>query len=129
MKTNILKWDYYLQLGLGALNLAGLLFYWHTIYVLLALQAIIGLYQLCSNSLHIFLEHKSVGYFQWRQRHLSGSAGYVFLLLTMGNLIPFNSFWFFLLVVTIPQLVIYSYVLLCKKELDFIEHREFHILK
>ena len=131
MKTMILKWDYRIQLILGLFNLAGFVAFWYLAYIVLFFQAILGLYQLTSNGVHLLLQHKSLGFTDWRKVHFFGSIIYAALLtpLLLWGINSFNSFLFALLLLIIPQAILYGYIFLCKRELDFLEQREFHILK
>ncbi|HLP52816.1 MAG TPA: hypothetical protein VK154_18135 [Chitinophagales bacterium] len=129
MKTSILKYDYYIQLLLLIADVAALLFAWYVPYLLLIFQLIIGLYQLCSSALHLFLQHKSIGFYEWRIKHFAGSVLYLAFLILLGCYGAYNAFLVIATVIVIPQAILFAYIMLCKRELDFIEEREFHILK
>ncbi|HLP19882.1 MAG TPA: hypothetical protein VK174_06250 [Chitinophagales bacterium] len=129
MKTTILKYDYHLQLLLLVADGAVLIFIWYIPYMLLLFQLIIGFYQLCSSALHLFLQHKSIGFYQWRIKHFFGSVLYLTFLILLTYNGPYNAFLFIATVIVIPQAILFAYTLLCKRELNFIEEREFHILK
>ena len=129
MKTTALKWDVRIQLVLAVIDIAMLALSLYSAYFLLMAQLLIGTYQLCTNAIHIFLQHKSIGFIQWRVRHLFGSLLYLVLLAVLANTGYMNTAGFVVLVVIVPQAILFAYVTLCKKELDYIEEREFHILK
>ncbi len=129
MKTSILKWDLHLQLALAVIDFMALSFSAYAIHILLLAQFFIGAYQLCSSGVHLLLQHKSIGFFQWRVKHFWGSLVYLIFLIALvyGN--EHNEILWFTGVILVPQAILFAYILLCKKELDFIEEREFHILK
>lgn len=129
MKTTILKYDYYVQLALVVVSVVSTIAFWSVPVVIAGIQFVIGFYLLCSSFAHILMEHKSIGFFQWRVRHFFGSLAYLILLIAMafGGLI--NGVTCIWMVVVVPQIVLVAYTVLCKKELEFIEEREFHILK
>jgi hypothetical protein len=131
MKTTILKWDYRLQLVLGIINLLGFVAFWYAAYIVLFFEVFIGAYQLISNGTNILLQHKSIGFTEWRKAHLICAILYVAFLIPMAlyGIDSFDTFLFAVLFLIMPQTFLYSYIVLCKKELDFIEQREFHILK
>lgn len=129
MKTSILKWDLRIQLVLVLIDLLALAIAIEEPFFLMMAQLLIGLYQLCSSATHIFLQHKSIGFTQWRIRHFFGSLLYLVFLVVMGNAGYIGNAGFIALVIVVPQIILFANVLLCKKELDFIEEREFHILK
>lgn len=129
MKTSILKWDLRIQIGLSLIDLLALVIAIEEPIFLMLAQLLIGLYQLCSSATHIFLQHKSIGFTQWRIRHFSGSLLYLVFLFVMGNVVFIGNIGFTVLVIIVPQAILFAYILLCKNELDFIEEREFHILK
>jgi hypothetical protein len=129
MKTTILKWDYYLQVLLGIANLGVIAMAWAIPYLLLFAQLLIGFYQLCSSGLHLVLQHKSLGFVYWRFWHFTGSLIYLVFLgaLVYAGVLNTVVFVFFFMIV--PQVILYSYIWLCKKELNWLERNEFHILK
>lgn len=131
MKTGILKWDVFIQAFLLVINTAvlagfiyeaanpkpeGGLFF----ILLLWLETIIGVYQLISNGLHLLLNHRSIGFVFWRLL-ITGVVIIYWTVLTLTQ--P----TIFLLVV--HQVLMYAYAYLCYRELEFLERREFFILK
>ncbi|MCW5908178.1 MAG: hypothetical protein KIS94_09985 [Chitinophagales bacterium] len=129
MKTTVLKWDYRIQVVLGLVNLACVVVYWQIPYLLLFMQVVIGAYQLISSLLHLCMQHKSVGFVGWRMGHFFGSLAYLLFLGWLVWLNALNTVVFISCFMIIPQVVIYTYILLCKKELNYLLHREFFILK
>ena len=129
MKTSILKWDLRIQLGLALIDLLALAIAIEEPFFLMLAQLLIGGYQLCSSVTHIFLQHKSIGFTQWRIRHFFGSLLYLAFLIVLANTGYIANAGFIVLVIILPQAILFAYVTLFKKELDFIEEREFHILK
>ncbi|MFM2306914.1 MAG: hypothetical protein RLZZ367_1583 [Bacteroidota bacterium] len=129
MKTSILKWDLRVQIGMVVINLLAVATTLVEPTLLLIVQFLIGTYQLCSSALHIFLKHKSIGFTQWRVRHLFGSLLYLVFLAAFGSTDFMGAAGFVILVIIVPQIILFAYVGLCKKELEFIQEREFHILK
>lgn len=134
MKTTILKYDYYIQLALGVIDIVSMVCCWFIPYVIIGVQLLIGFYQLCSSGTHLLLQHKSIGFTQWRMKHFFGSLIYLVALYFTAYSGAFNggmlnSGLFIIAVVIVPQAVLFAYIILCKRELDFIEEREFHILK
>ena len=107
MKTTILKYDYHFQLLLLVADVATLLFAWYIPYLLLAFQLIIGAYQLCSSGLHLFLQHKSIGFYQWRMRHFIGSVLYLAFLILLAYYGAYNAFVFIATVIVIPQAILF----------------------
>ena len=129
MKTTILKWDHRLQLILGLGNLILIPVAWAIPYFFLAAEIIIAPYQLLSNGTHLLLQHKSLGFAHWRVLHFWGLLTYILFL---GVLIFADAIYpavFIICFMIIPQLFLYSYIWLCKQELQWLERNEFHILK
>ncbi len=131
MKTKILKYDVAVQTVLVVINLLTYLAFAldrDLGYLILILQFIIGMWQLTSSGLHLLLQHKSIGYMQWRALHFWGSVCYISLLAVLAG-------WYYLyllgllLVVIIPQGILYAYFWLCRSELHYLQNREFFILR
>ncbi len=129
MKTTILKWDYRIQFVLGVLNVIGLVALWFLSYIILFFQVLLGLYQLTSSAIHILLNHKSLGFIKWRMLHFWGSLIYLVIVFSFVYKDEFHQVAWITFVIIIPQFILYTYIWLCKKELDWLEHNEFHILK
>ena len=133
MKTKILKWDVVLQSLMIPFNLIFTLVpsFW---FFLLLLQFFEGIYQLISSGINLSMGHKSIGYKQYRQLHFIGSIAYIAflcLLIEAGSFMEGLIFKIAMLVffVIIPQAISYAYFWLCKKELVYLQNREFFILK
>jgi hypothetical protein len=129
MKTNILKWDYRLLLVLSSINAAAMLSCFYIGYFSLFIEAIVVGYQFVSNGLHLFLNHKSIGFKNLRVYYLTITIVYALLIAVAIYYNPFNRVLFVVALMLIPQLLTSAYTWLCKKELNFLERREFHILK
>jgi hypothetical protein len=132
MNTNtaILKSDVTFQKALIAINVLAILacvinFYF--IMAILLLQLFGGLYQLASSSINLRLNHKSIGYRQYRLLHFWGGLTYVCIIMLwsphLGQIIST------IFVLLIPQCIFYAYFALCYNELKYLQHREFHILR
>ena len=136
MKTNLLKWDTRIQLLFAAVT--ALFFVYPPMWgYLLLLQMFLGAYEIFSNSIHLLLNHRSLGFRQ--ERFVLLAASLVCVLAMLGALVllfqsdadtsrllpSLNLFELILL----PLVLQGAYFLLCKRELNFLQTREFFILK
>ena len=135
MSTNtaILKWDVMIQKLLIALNtvlIIATLLSMSFFLLVLTLQFFGGLYQIISSGFHLRFPHKSIGFRQYRLLHFWGGLAYVSFLVLIGycQLQP-NQVIMALVLLVIPQCILYSYFALCYLELKQLQHREFHILR
>ena len=133
MKTISLgKIDLYTQYFLACINTCAIIavaFNTDFFGPLLLIQIFINLYHFFTNMVHLNANHRSVGFAQYRSYYQTLSlvyvpVGFILTLAFLGSLAFFIITW-----LIIPQIVLHAYIYLCKKELDFIEQREFHILK
>jgi hypothetical protein len=139
MKTKILKWDLRIQVVLDAFNL--LLFAMPYGWVVVGcFQPFFGCYHLLSSIVQLAANHKSTAFRAWRKRHLLLQIAYplaglaLYFLITLNHInLPDNSIAFNVLLailgMVIPQLTFYANTWLCYRELQFLENREFFILK
>lgn len=141
MKTShFLRIDLAIQYTLAGVNLlliiAGFInvdFWYWVIYN----QIIINVYHFITNAIHLKAEHRSLGFSYQRKRYINLCIGYVpiccaitIVLIYLWLLLPLLCVGvFFVMWFVIPQIELHRYIYLCKKEVDFIEHNEFHILK
>lgn len=100
-------------------------------------QIFLNIYHFITNSLHLKAQHRSVGFSYDRKRYMNLCLAYVpigcvitILLVYLWLLLPLLcAGMLFVMWFVIPQIVLHRYIYLCKKEVDFIEQNEFHILK
>ena len=133
MKTKILNWDVNIQwvlIGLNLLILCLLLWSPYFIGVLLYAEVVLGIYQLTSGGVNLALNHKSAGFRSLRQWHLGGA---VIFMLVIEHLNKSggtdNMFIDLAFMVVVPQVVFHAYFILCRKELHYLQNREFFILR
>ena len=132
MKTKILKWDVDIQIFLVAVNtmlLSLSLFLRDFAFLFLLLQFIEGAYQLTSSGVNLLLNHKSLGFAELRRLHFFGSIAYLVILFGVVTIDVSNALIAISMFILVPQIVFYSYFLLCRRELRFLTNREFHILR
>ena len=132
MKTKILKWDVDIQLFLVAINTVLLslsLFLRDFAYAFLLLQFVEGAYQLMSSGINLLLNHKSLGFAELRRLHFFGSIAYLVVLFGVVTIDLSNALLAIALFIIVPQIIFYCYFLLCRRELQFLINREFHILR
>ena len=128
--TEFLKGDVAIQKGLIAINtllILSSIINPPFVVLILVLQFFGGLYQIITSGAHLCLQHKSIGYRQYRLLHFWSCLAYLCLLKLssphLGNIVSTIT------VIIIPQCIFYSYFALCYYELRYLEHREFHILR
>ncbi len=135
---NLTKVDLYFQYIIAIANItvtmAG---FAENVYfvILLIMQLFINIYHFCTNYAHLQAKHRSVGFTKYREFYKNLTLVYVptASLMTVilqqadNHLLTFPFLTVIWLIV--PQFVLYAYIYLCKKEIDFIEQNELHILK
>lgn len=136
MKTNLLKWDIRIQ-ALLAIAAALLFVYPPMWFYLILLQIFFSTYETISNSIHLLLNHRSLGFRRKRFVLLTASlicAVAMLAALTQIFCSGVNANWFlqslnFLVLILLPLVLQGAYFLLCKRELNFLQTRELFILK
>ena len=139
MKTiNLNKIDLDIQYAAAFINLAFIIagIVNANYFVLVVMfQACINIYHFITNFIHISVEHKSLGFTKYRHGYTLLTLIYVPVGMFISYFIVFflkePYIWAFYTIVwlIIPQVVLHLYIYLCKKEVEFIEQNEFHILK
>ena len=129
--TEILKWDVDLQKILVVINvvaLLGMLVDGGLFYVWFYSLAISGTLQIISNVVHLLLAHKSIGYASLRLWHFWCSLLYIFFFVAIFNALGADVLRWVTMII-IPETVFFAYFTLCSHELNYLQHREFHILR
>lgn len=135
---NLSKVDLYFQYLVAIVNIAiTMLGFAESVYfvILLVMQLFINIYHFCTNYAHLQAKHRSVGFAKYRELYKNLTLVYVPTASLMTVILQKADNHFVTLPLltviwlVVPQFVLYAYIYLCKKEIDFIERNEFHILK
>lgn len=129
---NLLRTDLYIQYGLAAINLCALLataISRESFVALMVVQVTINVYHFCTNLIHINAKHRSLGFARYRDTYFDLTMIYVPIFMVLSFMLWWLPGFMLIVWLIIPQIVLHLYIYLCKKEVDFIEQNEFHILK
>lgn len=136
---NLSKADLYIQYFLVAINFGLGIFSLTTpagVLLMLTFQIVINLYHFFTNFAHLEANHKSIGYTKYRLFYHRLTLIYVptaalitYAIIDLGIEHTLSIATLLLIWLIIPQIVMHAYVYLSTKEANFIEQREFHILK